>query len=122
LCATPGAITEADVAELARTYAGPHGWRGSIGLYTSILREGAEIQALANSPGLQAPVLAVGAGGGAFTAGTMSQASTTTVRSVLLDGVGHYVALEAPERLAERRRGLSYVSTASTCRAVESHD
>jgi pimeloyl-ACP methyl ester carboxylesterase len=100
MCATPGAITEATITELARTYAGEHGWRGAIGLYTSMLREGAEIKALANSPGLQAPVLAVGAAGGEFTAGTMSQATTTAVSSVLLHGVGHYVSLEAPDRLA----------------------
>jgi pimeloyl-ACP methyl ester carboxylesterase len=99
MCATPGAITESDIAELARTYAGPRGWRGAIGLYTSMLREGAEIQALAKSPGLQAPVMSIGAGGGAFTAGTMSKV-TTSVSAVLLDGVGHYVAMEAPDRLA----------------------
>jgi pimeloyl-ACP methyl ester carboxylesterase len=101
MCATPGAITEATIAELARTYGGEHGWRGAIGLYTSMLREGAEIKALAESPGLQAPVLAVGAAGArGFTARTMSQATTTAVSSVLLDDVGHYLALEAPDRLA----------------------
>lgn len=101
MCATRGAVTEPDIAEFARTYAVPHGWRGAIGLYTSMLREAAEIRALASSPGLRAPVLAIAAGGGAFTAGTMSQATTTAVGSVVLDGVGHYVALEAPDRLAD---------------------
>jgi pimeloyl-ACP methyl ester carboxylesterase len=76
-------------------------WRGAIGLYQSMLREGAEIRAIAEKPGLNVPVLAVGAGGGAFTLGTMSKAARNQVRSVQLDGVGHYVALEAPERLAK---------------------
>jgi hypothetical protein len=31
----------------------------------------------------------------------MSQAASTTVGSVQLDGVGHYVALEAPKELSE---------------------
>jgi hypothetical protein len=47
------------------------------------------------------PVLAVGAGGGPFIAGTMSRAASTPVRSVQLDGVGHYAAMEAPGKLAE---------------------
>jgi pimeloyl-ACP methyl ester carboxylesterase len=47
------------------------------------------------------PVLAVGAGGGPFTIGTMSRAVATEVSSVSLDGVGHYAALEAPDELAK---------------------
>ena len=100
MCATPQAIADADLDEFARTYARPGGWRGAIGIYQSMLREGGEIRALARKQALTGPILAVGAGGGAFTAGTMSQVSAA-VRSVLLEGVGHYVALEAPEPLAE---------------------
>ena len=65
-----------------------------------MLREGAEIRTLAEAPGLHVPVLAVGGGGGPFTADTMT-ATGVDVTAVSLDGVGHYVALEAPERLAE---------------------
>ena len=101
LSATPGAITETDVDEFVRTYARPNGWRGAIGLYQSMLQEGAEIKALANSHALTVPVLAVGAGGGPFTLGTMSQAAATEVRSVSIDGVGHYAAMEAPDELAK---------------------
>lgn len=97
----PQAITDADIDEFVRGYARAHGWRGAAGLYRSLLREGPEIRDLAASPGLNVPVLAVGAGGGSFTAATMSQAASTTVRSAQLDGVGHYVALEAPKELAE---------------------
>lgn len=101
LSATPGAITDADIEEFARTYARPDGWRGAIGLYRSMLREGPEIKALADTHGLTMPVLAVGAGGGPFTAGTMSQAAATEVSSVSINGVGHYAAMEAPEELAK---------------------
>ena len=101
LSATPGAITDADIEEFARTYARPDGWRGAIGLYQSMLREGPEIKALADTHGLTVPVLAVGAGGGPFTADTMSQATAADVNSVSLDGVGHYAAMEAPEELAK---------------------
>jgi len=100
LTAVPGAVTDADVDEFARAYARPGGWRGAAGLYRSLLREGPEIKALAGSPGLTVPVLAVGAGGGQFTARTMSQAAPAGVSSVQLDGVGHYAAMEAPEELA----------------------
>ena len=101
MSATPGAITGADIDEFARTYSRPGGWRGAAGLYQSMLREGPDIRALAQTPGLTAPVLAVGAGGGPFTAGTMSQAASAEISSVSLDGVGHYAAMEAPDELAK---------------------
>jgi pimeloyl-ACP methyl ester carboxylesterase len=107
MSATPGAITDADIEEFARTYARPDGWRGAIGLYQSMLREGPEIKALAQTHALTVPVLAVGAGGGPFTAGTMSQATGAEIRSVTLDGVGHYAAMEAPEELAKAIRDFT---------------
>jgi len=100
MTAVKGAITDDDIDEFARTYARNDGFRGAIGLYKSILTEGAEIQSLAEKSPVTVPVLAVGGGGGEFTNATMTQAATS-VESVLLDGVGHYVALEAPERLAD---------------------
>ena len=106
MTATRDAITDADIDEFARTYARPDGWRGAIGLYRSMLQEGPEIKALAGSPGLNAPVLAVGAGGGPFTAGTMSQAASTDISSVQLDGIGHYAAMEAPGELAKAVLGF----------------
>ncbi|MFH9966120.1 alpha/beta fold hydrolase [Streptomyces mirabilis] len=100
--ATPDASTDADIDEFVRSYARPDGWRGAIGLYRSMLREGSEIKALADVPGLTVPVLAVGAGGRSFTAATMTQAAAATeVSSVSLDGVGHYAAMEAPDELAK---------------------
>ena len=100
MTAVHGSITDSDVAEFARTYSRPNGWRGAIGLYRSMLREGVALTELAQTRPLTMPVLAVGAGGGAFTVATMRQAVRADVESVTLDGVGHYAALEAPERLA----------------------
>ena len=106
MTATPDAITDADIDDFARTYARPGGWRGAAGLYRSMLREGPEIKALAQSPGLNVPVLAVGARGGSFTADTMSRAASADISSVQLDGTGHYAAMEAPGELAKAILGF----------------
>ncbi len=106
LTAVAGAVTDADIDEFARSYARPGGWRGAAGLYRSLLREGPALQALAESPGLRVPVLAVGAGGGPFTASTMAKAASGEVSSVQLNGVGHYAAMEAPEELAKAILGF----------------
>lgn len=101
LSAVPDAISPADVAEFVRTYSRAGGWRGAIGLYRSMLSEGAELTALAASEPLTMPVLAVGGSAGPFTADTLGQVTRGTVASVRIDGVGHYVAMEAPRALAE---------------------
>lgn len=100
MTAVQGMITDADVDEMARGYARPGGWRGAIGLYRSMLAEGGELQELARTP-LAVPALAVGAGGGPFTAATLAQVVGGEVVTAQLDGVGHYAALEAPQRLAD---------------------
>jgi pimeloyl-ACP methyl ester carboxylesterase len=104
LSATPGAFTAADVDELVRTYSRPDAFRGASGLYRSMLREGDEIRGLATRQ-LDVPVLAVGGGSGTFTLSTMQQVATD-VTAVTLDGIGHYVAMEAPTRLAEALLGF----------------
>jgi pimeloyl-ACP methyl ester carboxylesterase len=106
MTANPDAIAEADIAEFVRTYARADGFRGAIGLYQSMLQEGEEIKALAGTNPLTMPVLAVGAGGGPFTFGTVSQVASSEVRSVSLDGVGHYAAMEAPDKLADTLLGF----------------
>jgi pimeloyl-ACP methyl ester carboxylesterase len=100
MTAVQGAITPTDIEEFVRTYSRPGGFRGAIGLYRSMLHEGADIAALASAHPLSVPALAVGAGGGDFTAKTVAQVTAGEVRSVLLDGVGHYAAMEAPKELA----------------------
>jgi pimeloyl-ACP methyl ester carboxylesterase len=110
-----GAITPSDIEELSRGYARPGGWRGAIGLYRSMLAEGEEFQRLAAERPIDRPALAVGAGGGAFTAATLSRVVRTQVRTVQLDGVGHFAAMEAPERLA--RAVLAFLADTETPRA-----
>lgn len=100
MTAVAGAVTSADIEEFARGYARPGGWAGAIGAYRSILSEGAEFQARARDRKISVPVLAVGGFGGSFTASTMESVAEGDVRSVILEGVGHYVALEAPDELA----------------------
>jgi hypothetical protein len=63
------------------------------------------------------PVLAVGAGGGPFTFGTVSQVAESDVVSVQLDGVGHHAAMEAPERLATTI--LDFVATVDASDTAE---
>jgi pimeloyl-ACP methyl ester carboxylesterase len=101
MSAVKGSISYTDVAEFVRTYSRPNGWRGAIGLYRSMLQEGPELRELALSFVKTVPVLAVGAFGGPFTVGTMNQATGASVSSVQIDGIGHYVAMEAPEKLAK---------------------
>ncbi len=99
LCATPDAFTDQDIDELTRSYARPDAFKGAAGLYRSMLREGEEIRELASRQ-LAMPVLAVGGRSGDFTPATMRQV-TKDMSSASLDGIGHYVAMEAPERLAD---------------------
>lgn len=95
-----GSVTDEDLTEFVRVYGRPNGWRGAAGLFRSMLSEGNELKALAAVRPLRVPTLAVGAFGGPFTEHTLNQVAESPPRSILLDGVGHYVALEAPQALA----------------------
>lgn len=99
--AISGAVTPADIAEFARGYARDKGWSGAQALYGSMLREGGAIAALARSHPLTLPTLAVGAGGGDFTRRSIAEVHAGDLSASMIEGVGHYVALEAPETLAE---------------------
>jgi pimeloyl-ACP methyl ester carboxylesterase len=79
----------------------PNGFNGAIGLYRSLLEDGDAITALAAEQPLQVPAMAIGAAAGEFTHATLTAAAGTDMRSVLLDGVGHYAALEAPDKVAD---------------------
>ncbi|MUK00648.1 alpha/beta fold hydrolase [Vibrio cholerae] len=100
MSATPNCVTVADIDEFTRTYSRDNGWNGAVGLYQSMLSEGDDFQTRAEQK-LTVPALAVGGIGGPFTEQTVTQVVEGSVDSVLLDGVGHYVALEAPDSLAE---------------------
>jgi pimeloyl-ACP methyl ester carboxylesterase len=99
MTAVQGAIDNADVEEFTRVFSRDGGWNGAVGLYRSMLSEGEDLRARAATP-LALPALAVGGFGGSFTAGTLAQVIEGPIDSIELEGVGHYVALEAPERLA----------------------
>jgi pimeloyl-ACP methyl ester carboxylesterase len=101
MTAVPGAISESDVDEFVRVYSRADGWRGPIGLYQSVLSEGDDLKALAATNPLTIPTLAVGGFGGTMTLSTLNQVTQGEVASVQLDGIGHYVAMEAPDALAQ---------------------
>ncbi|SDY64337.1 alpha/beta fold hydrolase [Herbiconiux ginsengi] len=94
------AVDAEDVSELARTYGRPGGFSGAAGLYRSMLTEGDELRALANTT-LTVPVVAVGSRGGDFTHSSFSAVTSQSVPALRLEGIGHYVAQEAPQRLAD---------------------
>lgn len=100
MSAVPGAVTDADIEEFTRGYAREGGWDGAAGLYRSMLAEGEDFRERAGTP-LTIPALAIGGFGGSFTESTLSHLVRGPVDSVVLDGVGHCVALEAPERMAD---------------------
>jgi len=95
-----GGVTAADIDEFSRTYSRADAWNGPQGLYFSALHEGDEFNDLASSGSMQVPVLAVDGMGTSSTA-TGMQAISEHVTTAVLDGVGHHVALEAPEQFAE---------------------
>jgi pimeloyl-ACP methyl ester carboxylesterase len=98
LAANPDAFTDADIDELVRSYARPDAFLGAAGLYRSLLSEGEELRKLA-APKLDMPVLAVAGRSPDFTPATLRQVATT-VTAVHIKGIGHYVAMEAPDQLA----------------------
>lgn len=97
--ATSGAISPADVDEFVRGYEREGGLVGTNSYYGSLLGEGEGIRELVERRKLSLPVLAVNGGSGPFTSGTMQQVAEH-VTTATVDGVGHFVAMEAPERLA----------------------
>ncbi|SEC34196.1 Pimeloyl-ACP methyl ester carboxylesterase [Streptomyces sp. 3213] len=99
LCVAPDAFTDDDIDELVRSYTRPDAFNGAAGLYRSMLREGEEIRQLASRK-LTTPVLAVGGRSGEFTLATLRQVAED-VSALSLEGIGHYAAMEAPDRLAD---------------------
>ncbi|QFZ18447.1 alpha/beta fold hydrolase [Saccharothrix syringae] len=104
LAASPEAFTDTDIDELVRSYARPDAFAGAAGLYRSLLAEGDELRELAVRK-LGMPVLAVAGSSGDFTPATLRQVATT-VTAVRIEGIGHYVAMEAPDRLAAALRSF----------------
>jgi len=99
------AVDAEDVSELARTYGRPGGFMGAAGLYRSMLIEGDELRALATTP-LTVPVVSIGSRGGDFTHSSFSAVTSQSVPAIRLEGIGHYVAQESPQRLADILLGV----------------
>jgi pimeloyl-ACP methyl ester carboxylesterase len=95
------AVSPDDITELARTYGRPGGFLGAAGLYRGMLTEGPELRTLAENSPLQIPVTTVGSRGGGFTHAAFSGVTRQDVTAIQLDGVGHYVAQQAPQLLAD---------------------
>lgn len=98
---TSDAVGPDDVAEFARTYGGPGGFSGAAALYRGMITDGPSIRALAETRPLSMPVTTIGSRGGAFTRTAFGGVARHEVTAVQLDGVGHYVAQEAPHLLAD---------------------
>ncbi|MEA5365506.1 alpha/beta hydrolase [Amycolatopsis sp., V23-08] len=103
LSASPDAFSDSDVDELVRAYGRPGGFAGAAGLYRSLLSEGEELRQLAARK-LAVPVLAV-ASFSDRTPATLRQVAAD-VTEVHIGGIGHYVAMEAPEQLAAALRSF----------------
>src|SRR5262249_14197532 len=93
----PGAPSAELLDALATAYR-HSGFRGATDLYRSLLREGDEIRELA-APPLTMPVLTVSGSAGEFVPTSLRHVAPD-LRHVTLPGVGHYIALEAPQSLA----------------------
>jgi pimeloyl-ACP methyl ester carboxylesterase len=100
MTAVKDAITERDIDEFTRTYARPHGWRGTAGLYQSIFTDNGQTKALAEAQPLAVPVLTVEGVNAPLTEQAFRQVVADQVTSVRIEGIGHLVAQEAPEKLA----------------------
>lgn len=97
----PTAVSPEDVMEFARTYGRPGGFSGAVGLYRGMLTEGQELRNLAQDVPLRAPVTTVGSRGGGFTHEAFRGVTTQEATAIQLEGIGHYVAQEAPQPLAD---------------------
>jgi pimeloyl-ACP methyl ester carboxylesterase len=99
--ANPATTTPADRDEFVRTYTGPDAWNGTAGLYRALFTDGGRTKALAESAPLPMPVLAVDGPNHPFTANGLRQVSASEPATLHIEGVGHLVAQDAPEALAE---------------------
>lgn len=98
--AVPGAVSEDDVAEFARGYARAGGWSGALALYSSMLREGETLKTIAKETALKVPTLAIDRAGSDFTLQTLGAVHAGKVEARSIEGVGHYIAMGAPKKLA----------------------
>lgn len=94
------AVGPDDVAEFARTYGRPGGFSGATALYRDMVAEGDSLRDLAQRAPLRGKVTTIGSRGGGFTQAAFLGVTAIEPTAIQLDGVGHYVAQEAPQELA----------------------
>ncbi|ABD12327.1 putative hydrolase or acyltransferase of alpha/beta superfamily [Frankia casuarinae] len=96
----PRAFDEATVAEYLRTFSGPAGVLGSMGVYRAAFASIAQTEPLLVHP-TPVPVLAVGGERGlGQQVGRMLSPVASRLSTSILDGAGHFLPEEEPERLA----------------------
>ena len=93
-------VGQDDVTEFARTYGRAGGFAGATALYRSMLAEGDDLRDLAQRAPLHGNVTTIGSRGGGFTRAAFRGVAANETTAIQLDGVGHYVAQEAPQELA----------------------
>lgn len=99
---TPGVFDEAALDEYARVYRGRAAIASALGYYRAIEATSRQIATRRDGPKLQMPILAVAAGLGVGKTMTSALESIgTDVHALIIDGCGHYVPEEAPQRLLD---------------------
>ena len=99
---TPGIFDDAALDEYERVYRGRTAIASAVGYYRAIETTSRQVAARRDGPKLAVPILAVAAGlGVGKTMVSALESVGTDVRAVIMDGCGHYVPEEAPERLLD---------------------
>ncbi len=99
---TPGVFDEAALDEYERVYRGRTSIASAVGYYRAIEASSRQIAVRLDGAKLAMPILAIAAGLGVGKAMTNAVESIgTDVRSVIMEGCGHYVPEKAPQRLLD---------------------
>jgi microsomal epoxide hydrolase len=99
---TPGVFDEAALDEYARVYQGRAAIASALGYYRAIEATTRQAAVRRDGPTLQMPILAVaGRLGIGETMVSAVESIGTNVHAVIIDGCGHYVPEEAPQRLLD---------------------
>ncbi|MCL3820022.1 alpha/beta fold hydrolase [Aeromicrobium wangtongii] len=96
-----GGISPETIDEIVRAYSRDHGWRGTEGLYRQLFIDDGATRERATAHPVRVPVLAVDGVNRPFTESTLRQVAGGDFEAVTIEGVGHLVAQEDPESLAD---------------------
>lgn len=104
LAAHQAAFPPAEVAAVTATYRGREALRRSFGYYRALLDDGREIADWLEDGG-RLPMPVAGIGGGMSLGGRVAldlEAAAPHVVAMVIEGAGHFVAEEQPDRLVDR--------------------